>query len=483
MVSTLSSIVWESESCCIISYPKELQAELVSSPYGVHKDQQTAVGEELTSRKKCKKRCQTLNEGEELQQKYYSEIQHVLSSCYKILFETGYEIQYFPVLQEGQEQSVSMCSVDLAGLCNLDRMIASTEDMQVIDLNKGVPVVHDINVFGNIIYNSSSHDIQMVCWGQTFVVPRLSSFVLSDISKVHLLIQNSSRHHYNLIVIDPPWENRSAIRGKKYQWLEWKQMLQLPIRELSAVGGLVAVWVTNKRKLVNWVKKTLFPQWGVTSVAEWIWLKVTTKGEYVFPIDSLHKKPYEILLIGRTQQNNRQVTGNIVIFDDKQLISNPQSSNDYNSFMKKHIESSKELRLGECEFSEEDEPKTKRQKVSGIELFTNLEDEIVSKSETNSDVPEKSQKSSRHESVDEKLENLKDKPTSIPCSLESISSLPPNYVFMCIPSAVHSQKPYLGDILRKYVGEDINGLELFARNLLPCWTSWGNEVLKFQAVH
>ena len=45
MVSTLSSIVWESESCCIISYPKELQAELVSSPYGVHKDQQTAVGE------------------------------------------------------------------------------------------------------------------------------------------------------------------------------------------------------------------------------------------------------------------------------------------------------------------------------------------------------------------------------------------------------------------------------------------------------
>ena len=51
-------------------------------------------------------------------------------------------------------------------------------------------------------------------------------------------------------------------------------MLQLPIRELSAVGGLVAVWVTNKRKLVNWVKKTLFPHWGVTSVAEWIWLKV-----------------------------------------------------------------------------------------------------------------------------------------------------------------------------------------------------------------
>ena len=70
-----------------------------------------------------------------------------------------------------------------------------TPEITVVDTHisycLGVPVVHDINVFGNIIYNSSSHDIQMVCWGQTFVVPRLSSFVLSDISKVHLLIQNS----------------------------------------------------------------------------------------------------------------------------------------------------------------------------------------------------------------------------------------------------------------------------------------------------
>ena len=27
---------------------------------------------------------------------------------------------------------------------------------------------------------------------------------------------------------------------------------------------------------------------------------------------------------------------------------------------------------------------------------------------------------------------------------------------------------------------DLNCLEMFARNLVPGWTSWGNEVLKFQ---
>ena len=35
----------------------------------------------------------------------------------------------------------------------------------------------------------------------------------------------------------------------------------------------------------------------------------------------------------------------------------------------------------------------------------------------------------------------------------------------------------LKDILRPHVeGGELRGLEMFARNLLPGWTSWGNEV-------
>lgn len=36
------------------------------------------------------------------------------------------------------------------------------------------------------------------------------------------------------------------------------------------------------------------------------------------------------------------------------------------------------------------------------------------------------------------------------------------------------------DVLKPYVGAEAKRLELFARNLQPGWTSWGNEVLKFQ---
>lgn len=36
------------------------------------------------------------------------------------------------------------------------------------------------------------------------------------------------------------------------------------------------------------------------------------------------------------------------------------------------------------------------------------------------------------------------------------------------------------EVLKPYVGAEAKSLELFARSLQPGWTSWGNEVLKFQ---
>lgn len=35
------------------------------------------------------------------------------------------------------------------------------------------------------------------------------------------------------------------------------------------------------------------------------------------------------------------------------------------------------------------------------------------------------------------------------------------------------------DILKRYCNKDSRKLELFARNLLPGWTSWGNEVNEY----
>lgn len=41
----------------------------------------------------------------------------------------------------------------------------------------------------------------------------------------------------------------------------------------------------------------LFRCWGLTLRATWIWLKVAGAGAPVCPVDSPHRKPYELLLI------------------------------------------------------------------------------------------------------------------------------------------------------------------------------------------
>jgi hypothetical protein len=113
------------------------------------------------------------------------------------------------------------------------------------------------------------------------------------------------------------------------------------LKEHIAPAGFVAVWITNKPKIRRllvareedaapsrrnsptsasasspppahspvsaepgqyWSMETLFEHWGLTLVEEWVWIKTTTVGEPLTDLQSAWRKPYEILLIGRSQQ-------------------------------------------------------------------------------------------------------------------------------------------------------------------------------------
>lgn len=58
--------------------------------------------------------------------------------------------------------------------------------------------------------------------------------------------------------------------------------------------------------------------------------------------------------------------------------------------------------------------------------------------------------------------------------------IPDGLVLCSIPSGIHSHKPPLTDTLKGYVPPHPNCLEIFARSLVPGWTSYGLEVLKLQ---
>ncbi|ELR22796.1 MTA70 family [Acanthamoeba castellanii str. Neff] len=101
---------------------------------------------------------------------------------------------------------------------------------------------------------------------------------------------------FGLVVVDPPWENRSLSRSHNYGTLAPHEIAKLPVRSLlSSAGAYVVVWVTNNPAIHNFVKRNLFPRWRVQYVATHYWLKLTSSGEPVMPLNSAHRKPYEEL--------------------------------------------------------------------------------------------------------------------------------------------------------------------------------------------
>ncbi|KAH6895778.1 MT-A70-domain-containing protein [Thelonectria olida] len=112
---------------------------------------------------------------------------------------------------------------------------------------------------------------------------------------------------FDLVVLDPPWPNRSARRRtNKYTTVsnlhEMRHLLMhIPIVSHLNPDGLVAVWITNKHSIYDFLVSPagLFAAWGLEVVAEWTWLKVTTSGEPLYDVESAWRKPWEKLVIAK----------------------------------------------------------------------------------------------------------------------------------------------------------------------------------------
>jgi N6-adenosine-specific RNA methylase IME4 len=178
----------------------------------------------------------------------------------------------------------------------------------------------------------------------TFYIPPESSFVLgpcSDASTLHTYIRAQAQEldvskKFDLVLLDPPWPNRSVKRTHKTahstystaQSLEdiYQLLMGMDLDILMVDSCLVAIWITNKPAIRDLVlgENGLFDCWGVELVEEWVWLKTTISGEPVTPIDSVWRKPYEILLLGRkskqysaplreTPKAHSQITRKVII--------------------------------------------------------------------------------------------------------------------------------------------------------------------------
>ncbi|XP_006867338.1 PREDICTED: methyltransferase-like protein 4 [Chrysochloris asiatica] len=331
---------------------------------------------------KKRKRCVIFNQGELDAMEYHTKVRRLILDGSSQLVQEGLKSGFLYPLSEKREKcsehmTLPLDTCNLSELCEMAKHLPSLNDMelQTLQLMEDDMSVTEQDLFSRIVENSSSFTKMITLMGQKYLLPPKSSFLLSDISCMQPLL--NCRKKYDVIVIDPPWQNKSVKRSNRYSYLSPMQIKQIPVPKMAAPNCLVITWVTNRQKHLRFVKEELYPSWSLEIVAEWHWVKITNSGEFVFPLDSLHKKPYEGLILGRVREN-----------------------------------------------------------------------------------------------ADLQLRNADEKRLTIP----------DHKLIVSVPCTLHSHKPPLAEVLKDYIKPDGQCLELFARNLQPGWTSWGNEVLKFQHV-
>ena len=180
-----------------------------------------------------------------------------------------------------------------------------------------------------LIVNPLPSSALLTAEAHSFRVPPQSVFLCSSIADGMCLMSNilksnvlstsanESERQFDFVLLDPPWANRSVRKAGSYKTTESQGDPfhdVLPILGSSiAPNGIVAIWITNKsviRRSVLLALKSIHFE----LVGEWIWLKVTRRGEPVTELDGLWRKPYETLLFfSRAKSSTTSIQRRILI--------------------------------------------------------------------------------------------------------------------------------------------------------------------------
>ncbi|KAJ3167788.1 Methyltransferase-like protein 4 [Geranomyces variabilis] len=150
-----------------------------------------------------------------------------------------------------------------------------------------VPLDDISGLFHAIVQNNSDACKTLNVLNHSYIIPPYSDFITSDLCRAPQTLRTLDP--FDLIVMDPPWPNKSVQRAGSYDEIDVYDLFKIPGKRLVRPGGYVAVWFQE------FVRNKLFSAWGLALVGEWYWLKVTAKGQWVFDPSTLHRKPYEIV--------------------------------------------------------------------------------------------------------------------------------------------------------------------------------------------
>ncbi|KAJ9613383.1 hypothetical protein H2200_003325 [Cladophialophora chaetospira] len=180
--------------------------------------------------------------------------------------------------------------------------------LSTTELRTSFPSLRDLE--GSVVCNieSSMKIINITTVGAFFIPPR-STFILASLEQGLPALLSSQANfslqtrRLDLILVDPPWSNRSVRHSGAYQTQEnqgvdpFEQALHI-MDMFGAPQGLAAIWITNKTSIRTQVLERL-QFLGFFLHEEWMWIKTTSHGEPVTQLDGIWRRPYEILLLFR----------------------------------------------------------------------------------------------------------------------------------------------------------------------------------------
>ena len=164
-----------------------------------------------------------------------------------------------------------------------------------------------------VVENPSNQPASIKYNSRNYIIPPHSAFLCATISAGASAFISPNSTPFSLILLDPPWHNRSARNTGYYQTEDstaaGSQLLSETVQILLpylAPRATVAVWITNsvlvRRHTIYILSSTLH----YSLDEEWIWLKTTTSGQPITPLHGVWRKPYEALLLFRHLPQKRR---------------------------------------------------------------------------------------------------------------------------------------------------------------------------------
>ncbi|CAM8891417.1 unnamed protein product [Rhodiola kirilowii] len=269
----------------------------------------TATTSRKRKRPATEPRSHNLNQAETLAQLRHQEVRPLLVKAHESLLEAIDLLSVLPRLRNisstsenlnvaGVEQSLVELGThwraplfDITLNFHSSRIHTSNNDATAPSSSDDRKV---LPVFNNLIANDTTYDVEAEFLDHQYIIPRKSCFLMRiltvDLTSLLLI------HHGKMEV---PVRNLLLLSLYRYPTLPNKYFLSLPIKKLAhSEGALVALWVTNREKLRNFVERELFDKWEVKHVATYYWLKVKADGSLISELDLFHHRPYECLLLG-----------------------------------------------------------------------------------------------------------------------------------------------------------------------------------------